>query len=204
MPQEGQAYIIFKFLFDYTVSIVGIILLVPVFIIISFLIKLSSPGPVFFMGIRTGKNGRPFKIYKFRTMVVGSDKGPGTTSKNDNRVTFIGKFLRKYKIDELPQLINILKGDMSFVGPRPELLKYTDKYNIEEKLILTVKPGITDLASIHFINLNEMVKDKNPDQYFEKNFLKKKNKLRLEYIKGRSVKMDIIIIYKTIFRLIKI
>jgi lipopolysaccharide/colanic/teichoic acid biosynthesis glycosyltransferase len=156
------------------------------------------------MGIRTGKNGRPFKIYKFRTMVVGSDKGPGTTSKNDNRVTFIGKFLRKYKIDELPQLINILKGDMSFVGPRPELLKYTDKYNIEEKLILTVKPGITDLASIHFINLNEMVKDKNPDQYFEKNFLKKKNKLRLEYIKGRSVKMDIIIIYKTIFRLIKI
>lgn len=165
------------------------------------MIKLTSAGRVFYFGKRIGLNGRPFKIIKFRTMFDNSDKGPDTTSRNDYRITFVGRFLRKHKLDELPQLFNILFGDMSFVGPRPELKKYTDLYKDDEKLILTVKPGLTDISSIYFLNLNELIDDKNPDQSFEEKILPKKNLLRVEYVKKQSLLLDLKLILKTMMKL---
>ena len=190
-----------KRLIDIILSIIGIILLIPIFILISVAIKLSFNGRVFYLGERTGLNGKSFKIIKFRTMYENSDKGPSTTSRNDNRITFVGRFLRKHKLDELPQLINILTGDMSFVGPRPELKKYTDLYKGDEKLILTVRPGLTDISSIYFSNLNELIDDKNPDKSFEEQILFKKNSLRVEYVKKNSLLLDIKLIFKTLVKL---
>ena len=134
-------------------------------------------------------------------MYVGSDMGPGTTSQNDPRVTTIGKFLRKYKIDELPQFFNVLMGQMSVVGPRPELPKYTKNYTGQELLILTVKPGITDYASIHFSNLNDLVIDHDPDSYFENHFLRQKNSLRIKYVEDQSFMLDLMIIFNTLIKL---
>lgn len=190
-----------KRLIDIILSIIGILLFLPIFIIISIVIKLTSAGRVFYFGKRIGLNGRPFKIIKFRTMFDNSDKGPDTTSRNDYRITFVGRFLRKHKLDELPQLFNILFGDMSFVGPRPELKKYTDLYKDDEKLILTVKPGLTDISSIYFLNLNELIDDKNPDQSFEEKILPKKNLLRVEYVKKQSLLLDLKLILKTMMKL---
>lgn len=190
-----------KRLIDIILSIIGVILFFPIFVIISIVIKLTSVGGVFYFGKRIGLNGRPFKIIKFRTMKENSDKGPDTTSRNDNRITFVGRFLRKHKLDELPQLFNILFGDMSFVGPRPELKKYTDLYKGDEKLILTVKPGLTDLSSIYFSNLNELIDDENPDKSFEEKILSKKNLLRVEYVKKQSFLLDIKLILKTMIKL---
>ena len=190
-----------KRLIDIILSIIGILLFLPIFIIISIVIKLTSVGSVFYFGKRIGLNGRPFKIIKFRTMFDNSDKGPDTTSRNDYRITFVGRFLRKHKLDELPQLFNILFGDMSFVGPRPELKKYTDLYKDDEKLILTVKPGLTDISSIYFLNLNELIDDKNPDQSFEEKILPKKNLLRVEYVKKQSLLLDLKLILKTMMKL---
>ena len=190
-----------KRLIDIILSIIGIILFFPIFIIISIVIKLTSVGRVFYFGKRIGLNGRPFKIIKFRTMKENSDKGPDTTSRNDNRTTFVGRFLRKHKLDELPQLFNILFGDMSFVGPRPELKKYTDLYKGDEKLILTVKPGLTDFSSIYFSNLNELIDDENPDKSFEEKILSKKNLLRVEYVKKQSFLLDIKLILQTLVKL---
>jgi lipopolysaccharide/colanic/teichoic acid biosynthesis glycosyltransferase len=190
-----------KRLIDIILSIIGIILLIPIFILISVAVKLSFNGRVFYLGERTGLNGKPFKILKFRTMYENSDKGPSTTSKNDKRITFVGRFLRKYKLDELPQLFNILIGDMSFVGPRPELKKYTDLYKGDEKLIITVKPGLTDFSSIYFLNLNELIDDENPDKSFEEKILYKKNLLRVEYVKKQSFLLDIKLILQTLVKL---
>lgn len=190
-----------KRLTDILLSIIGIILLTPIFIIISLLVKISSNGKIFYLGERTGLNGKSFKIIKFRTMYENSDKGPSTTSRNDHRITYIGRFLRKYKLDELPQLINILIGDMSFVGPRPELKKYTDLYKGDEKLILAVKPGLTDFSSIYFSNLNELIEDENPDKSFEEKILPKKNLLRVEYVKKKSFLLDIKLILQTLVKL---
>tara|TARA_B100001287_G_scaffold256858_1_gene242034 strand:- start:209 stop:715 length:507 start_codon:yes stop_codon:yes gene_type:complete len=164
-------------------------------------VKLSSPGKIFYLAPRVGLNGKSFRIIKFTTMRENSDKGPDTTSRNDQRVTNIGFFLRKYKLDELPQLFNILIGDMSFVGPRPELKKYTDLYKGDEKLILKVKPGLTDFSSIYFSNLNELIDDENPDKSFEEKILSKKNLLRVEYVKKQSFLLDIKLILKTLVKL---
>ena len=194
-------YKMLKRLIDIFLSIIGIILLTPIFIIISLLVKLSSNGKIFYLGKRIGLNGKQFIILKFRTMYENSDKGPSTTSKNDKRITFVGRFLRKYKLDELPQLFNILIGDMSFVGPRPELKKYTDLYKGDEKLILTVKPGLTDFSSIYFSHLNELIDDKNPDKSFEEKILPKKNLLRVEYVKNQSLLLDLKLILKTLMKL---
>ena len=187
---------------DILFSVLGILLLLPIFIIIAILVKTSSQGNIFYLGQRTGRYGKLFKIYKFRSMYLGSEEGPGTTSRNDPRITSIGFYLRKYKLDELPQLFNILKGEMSFVGPRPELKYYTDLYAGEEKIILSVQPGLTDFSSLYFSNLNDLIDDKDPDKAFEKNFLKNKNKLRIEYVKKRNYFLDIKLIFKTIIKVI--
>lgn len=199
---KSHTYLITKRIFDILFSILGMLILSPLYISISLLVKFTSKGPILFKGIRTGKNGLLFNIYKFRSMYVGSEKLAGTTSRNDPRITPIGKFIRKYKIDELPQLINVFKGEMSFVGPRPELKKYTDLYQGEELLILKVKPGITDLSSIKFSNLNDLIDDDDPDVSFEKNILATKNLLRIQYAKSSTFFGDLKIIILTIVKLI--
>lgn len=195
-------YKIPKRLFDIIFSILGITLLFPIYLVIAILIKISSKGPIFFKGQRTGQFGKPFYIYKFRSMYVGSEFKAGTTSKNDLRITSVGKYIRKYKLDELPQLINVFKGEMSFVGPRPELRKYTDLYQGEELLILEAKPGITDISSIKFSNLNELIDDSDPDKSFESNILKTKNLLRIKYVKESTFLGDLKLILQTLFKLI--
>src|SRR5262245_61693486 len=144
-----------KRLFDLAASLVGLILFSPVLIVIAVAIKLTSGGPVFYRGVRTGRDGQPFRIFKFSSMVPNAEAmGGPSTAHNDPPFTKIGKFLRQYKLDELPQLFNILKGEMSVVGPRPQVEVYTKLYNEQEKKILTVRPGLTDYASIRFINLD--------------------------------------------------
>jgi lipopolysaccharide/colanic/teichoic acid biosynthesis glycosyltransferase len=193
-----------KRIFDVISSCFGLSILAPFLLIIMGLIKLESPGPVFYRGVRTGKNGVPFQIYKFRTMVDKAEKlGGGTTALEDPRVTRVGKFLRKFKFDELPQAINIIKGEMSVVGPRPELTRYTDIYDEEEKKILSVLPGITDYSSIELFSLDEIVGKDNADKVFEEKVLKKKNGLRLKYVYENNFIFDMKIIYKTFALLFK-
>ena len=195
-------YTFIKRVTDIVFSLIAIILLSPVLLILAIAVKITSPGPIFYRGVRTGRFGRTFRIFKFRTMIVGADKGAGTTSKNDPRLTSIGKFVRKYKLDELPQFFNVLIGEMSMVGPRPELPRYTSQYVGDELLILQVKPGITDNSSIEFINFNDLIDDKDPDSSFEKNILSKKNYLRVQYAKNRSYFGDLYIIFATIYKVI--
>lgn len=199
---KSYTYLISKRVFDIFFSSFGLIVLSPLYLVISILVKIDSTGPILFKGIRTGMHGIPFSIYKFRSMYVGSEIMAGSTSRNDFRITKIGKFIRKYKIDELPQLINVFKGEMSFVGPRPELKKYTDQYQADELLILNVKPGITDLSSIKFSNLNDLIDDDNPDKSFEKNILASKNLLRIEYAKTATFFGDTKLIFLTILKLL--
>jgi lipopolysaccharide/colanic/teichoic acid biosynthesis glycosyltransferase len=201
---KPYTYLIAKRLFDIFFSSIGIIAFFPLFLVVSILVKFNSPGPILFKGLRTGKYGIPFNMYKFRSMYLGSEKMAGSTSRNDSRITTVGKFIRKYKIDELPQLINIFKGEMSFVGPRPELKKYTDQYKGDELLILKVKPGITDFSSIKFSNLNDLIDDDNPDSNFEKNILASKNILRIKYVKTATFFGDIKLIFLTILKLLSI
>lgn len=190
---------------DLFFSLFGLLLLLPVFILIALLIKLDSKGPVFFRQKRVGKNNKDFKIFKFRTMYLESDKkGLLTIGEKDPRVTKIGCYLRKFKLDELPQLINVFLGDMSFVGPRPEVRFYVDFYTEKQKKILNVKPGITDLASIEFRNENELLnKQSNPKQYYIDEILPKKIEINLNYLKSRSLIYDYLIIFKTFKSIIK-
>lgn len=192
-----------KRIFDIAAGIGGLILLLPIFVIIGILIKLDSPGAVFYRGIRAGRYGRPFRIFKFRTMVQDAEKlGGGTTALGDPRITKIGVFLRRHKIDELPQLLNVIKGEMSIVGPRPELLQYTQNYTRAEKCILDVRPGITDLSSIEFISLDERVGHEDADRIFEEDVLLTKNRLRVKYVQEQSVLLDMKIILKTILKIL--
>lgn len=190
---------------DIIFSIVGLLVLSPVLISIAILIKKEDGGPVFYRGVRVARYGMPFKIYKFRTMVVDAErKGGPSTPNNDPRITRIGKFIRRYKLDELPQLINVLKGEMSLVGPRPEVQHYVDMFTGEEKAILEVRPGITDWASIHNFNEGHILSE-SPDS--EKTYMEKirpeKLKLQLEYIKNKSFFIDLKIIFETIKVMIK-
>jgi len=193
-----------KRLFDFLVSLSGLIIFSPLFLIIAILIKLDSAGPVFYRGERIGKDGRPFRIFKFRTMVKDAEKlGGPSTSADDPRLTKIGTFLRKYKLDELPQLINVLRGEMSLVGPRPEVKMYVEMLKPEErKKILSVRPGITDLASLWNFHEEEVLKgSKDPEKtYFEK-IRPKKVQLQLEYVQNSSFLLDLKIILRTILRL---
>ena len=193
-----------KRLFDLFMSFFGIIFLSPILIFIAILVKFTSKGTILYRGERTGLFGKSFYILKFRTMVMNADLGAGTTSRNDNRITYVGNILRRYKLDELPQLINVFFGDMSFVGPRPELQKYTNQYQGKEKLILSVQPGITDFSSVKFSNLNELIDDDNPDASFEEKVLSEKNRLRLQYVNECNFWLDIKLILLTILRIMHI
>ncbi len=189
---------------DIVLSFVFLILLSWLFLIVAILIIIDDGFPVFYRASRGGYKNKPFKIFKFRTMVKNADKiGGGTTALNDSRITKVGNFLRKTKLDEIANLISILKGDMSFVGPRPELLRYTDAYEGAEKYILQVRPGITDYSSLEFINLDEIVGNENADDYYEKYVLKKKNLLRIKYVAKVSFKTDVYLFFATIFGTIK-
>jgi lipopolysaccharide/colanic/teichoic acid biosynthesis glycosyltransferase len=189
--------------FDFIVSLIALVLLSPIFILISLLVTVTSRGGIFYIQKRVGKNFREFGILKFRTMKPDSDKkGLLTVGGRDPRVTVVGYYLRKYKLDELPQLINVLIGDMSFVGPRPEVKKYVDLYNEEQKKVLSVKPGITDKASIAYSNENEVLA-KYPDA--EKAYIEivmpAKLKLNLEYIEHRSFIGDLKLMAQTVFKI---
>jgi lipopolysaccharide/colanic/teichoic acid biosynthesis glycosyltransferase len=195
-----------KRIFDFLVSLFGLIIFSPLFLIIAILIKLDSEGPVFYRGERVGKDGKPFRIFKFRTMVKDAEKlGGPSTSADDPRLTKFGKILRKYKLDELPQLINVLKGEMSLVGPRPEVKMYVDMLKPEEKeKILSVKPGMTDLASLWDFHEEEVLKgSEDPEKAYMEKIRPKKIQLQLEYVKNRSFLLDLKIIFKTLIRLIK-
>ena len=185
-------------------SILLILLIWPIILFLAIAVKLSSPGPVFYRGIRTGLKGKSFRILKFRTMVVDAETlGGPTTGTNDKRITAIGAFLRKTKLDELPQFINVLIGDMSLVGPRPEVLAYTAIYNDKEKIILSMRPGITDYASIEFADLDDRVGSIDPDKYFREHIMPRKTALRVKYVKEWSLWSDMKILWMTFFRVIK-
>ena len=163
------------------------------------LIAVEDGFPVFYRPNRGGYNNKPFRIFKFRTMVKNADKiGGGTTALNDPRITKIGNFLRKTKLDEIPQLFNIMAGTMSFIGPRPELLQYVNQYAGEEELILKVRPGITDFSSVEFINLDEIVGAGNADEMYEKYVLKRKNQLRIKYAEEVSFATDFSLFFNTV------
>ncbi len=194
-----------KRLFDIFFSGLGLIILSPILLVVAAIIKFYDWGPIFYRGERTGLHGKIFRIFKFRTMIVDAEKtGVSSTSKEDPRVTPIGRFLRKTKFDEITQLINVLKGEMSFVGPRPEVKKFTDLYTDKEKVLLNIKPGMTDYASLWDINEAETLKGStDPDKdYFEK-IRPEKIRLQLKYVKEMSLWTDIKIIFKTLFEMIK-
>lgn len=197
--------VIGKRLFDLTVSSVAIVLLSPVFLLIAILIKLDSKGQVFFLQSRVGKDEKVFQIYKFRTMVVDAEKlGKQITVGRDPRITRVGHYLRKYKIDELPQLFNVFNGSMSFVGPRPEVPRYTALYNSEQREVLRVRPGITDLASIKYRDENEVLaQSENPEKTYIEEVMVDKLQLNLDYIQNRSFWVDIKIIFQTIYKIVK-
>lgn len=201
---ERLAYETSKRVFDVALALSGLVLLSPILFGIAISVKASSPGPVFYRGVRAGRYGRTFRIFKFRSMVVGADLGAGTTSRADSRVTSVGRFLRRHKLDELPQLLNVLSGEMSLVGPRPELPRYTEQYRGDEALILTVRPGITDYSSLRFSNLNDLVSDDDPDSDFEANILPEKNALRVKYVRERGMWLDLKLIALTLGRVLGI
>ena len=184
--------------FDIIFALLALVLLSPGLCLIALLIKIDSRGPVFYRGLRAGQYGKPFYINKFRTMILNAEKpGGDTTALRDPRITRAGAFLRRYKLDELPQLFNVIQGEMSIVGPRPELLFYVQRYNEAEKCILNVKPGITDLSSLVFHSLAEHVGAADPDHVFETQVLRTKNRLRIKYATERSFLLDLSIIGAT-------
>lgn len=194
-----------KRVFDIFFSLFGLVLLFPLLLFISIAIVLDSEGGIFFRQIRVGKDNVDFKMFKFRTMRTGSDKkGLLTIGDKDNRVTKVGYFLRKYKIDEFPQLINILKGDMSLVGPRPEVRKYVDLYNAEQMKVLSVRPGLTDYSSLFYINESELLrKSDNPEQTYIEEIMPAKLELCKKYINEKSLLTDIKILFHTLKKILR-
>jgi len=192
-------------LFDILFSFLGLIILLPFFLIIAICIVVDSKGGVFYKQTRVGKNDIDFKLYKFRTMATGSDKGSLITiGSKDNRITKIGFFLRKYKLDELPQLINVLKDDMSLVGPRPEVRKYVDLYTEEQRKVLSAIPGITDYASIEYIDENRILGEaSDPDRAYIEQVMPDKIRYNMKYIDNRSLKEYFKLIFLTIYKIIK-
>lgn len=188
-----------KRLFDVVASGFGLLLLSPLFFLVAIWIKLDSPGPVFYRQVRVGRYNRDFRIFKFRSMRVGADKGSLVTiGGRDPRVTRSGYFIRKFKVDELPQLINVFIGDMSLVGPRPEVRHYVDYWTKEQLHVLDVRPGITDPASIKFRNENELLeKAEDPEKYYIEVIMQEKLRLYLEYVENHSFWYDIKLIFQT-------
>ena len=194
-----------KRLFDGVASGLGLIVLSPLFFILAIWIKMDSKGPVFYRQVRVGRNNKDFRIFKFRSMRVGSDKGSLVTiGGHDPRVTRSGYFIRKFKFDELPQLINVFLGDMSLVGPRPEVRHYVDYWTPEQMHVLDVRPGITDPASIKFRNENELMEQaEDPEKYYIEVIMQEKIKLYLEYVERHSFLYDIGLIFKTFWVIVK-
>lgn len=193
-----------KRLFDILASAFGLLLLSPLFLIIAIWIKLDSKGSVFYKQVRVGRGNKDFYLYKFRSMRVGADKaGLITVGGRDPRVTRSGYYIRKYKLDEFPQLINVLKGDMSLVGPRPEVRKYVEMYTPEQMHVLDVRPGITDLASIRYRNENELLeKADDPDKYYVEVIMQDKLRINLEYVQNHSFLYDIKLIFGTFWAIV--
>ncbi len=188
-----------KRLFDIIASGLGLIVLSPLFLILAIWIKLDSKGPVFYRQVRVGQHNKDFRIFKFRSMRVGSDKGSLVTiGGHDPRITRSGYFIRKFKFDELPQLINVLSGDMCWVGPRPEVRHYVDYWTPEQLHVLDVRPGITDPAPIKFRNETELMEQaEDPEKYYIEVIMQEKIRLYLEYVKKHSFFYDIALIFKT-------
>ncbi len=193
-----------KRLFDIFLSGLGLILLSPLFLVIATWIKLDSRGPIFYRQVRVGRNNTEFRIFKFRSMRIGSDKGSLVTiGGRDPRITRSGYFIRKFKIDELPQLINVFIGDMSLVGPRPEVRHYVNYWTPEQMHVLDVRPGITDPASIKFRNENELLAmAEDPEKYYIEVIMQEKIKLYLDYVKKSSFWYDIKLIFQTFWVII--
>lgn len=191
--------------FDLAASLGGLLILCPIMFIITLLIIKEDGGPVFYRGVRVGRYGKPFRIFKFRTMVKDAEKiGPSSTGDDDPRITKIGKYLRRFKLDELPQLINVLKGDMSMVGPRPQVPWAVELFNSDEKILLQVRPGITDYASIQFHNEGEILAGyDDADKAYMEIIHPEKMRLAVEYVKEMSLITDTKIIFSTLIKLIK-
>ena len=194
-----------KRIFDIIASGLGLVVLSPLFLILAIWIKLDSKGPVFYRQVRVGRHNKDFRIFKFRSMRVGADKGSLVTiGGRDPRVTKSGYWIRKFKLDELPQLINVFIGDMSLVGPRPEVRHYVDYWTPEPMLVLDVRPGITDPASIKFRNENELMeKAEDPEKYYIEVIMQEKIKLYLEYVEKHNFLYDIGLIFKTFWVIVK-
>jgi lipopolysaccharide/colanic/teichoic acid biosynthesis glycosyltransferase len=194
-----------KRLFDILLSLVGMLIFFPFAVLIAAFIKFGSPGSIVYAGSRVGKGGKPFRLLKFRTMVANADKiGGPSTSDDDPRVTRVGHFLRRYKLDEIPQLINVLKGEMSFVGPRPEVAAEVALYSPEQRELLKVAPGITDWASMRFHNEGEILKGSaDPHRTYQEKIRPEKIRLGLEYVRRRSFRVDMQILLGTMGVLVK-
>ena len=194
-----------KRLFDILLSGIGLLIISPLFLIVAIWIKLDSPGPIFYRQVRVGRYNKDFRIFKFRSMRIGSDKGSLVTiGGRDPRITRSGYFIRKFKIDELPQLINVLVGDMSLVGPRPEVRHYVNYWTEEQMHVLDVRPGITDPASIKFRNENELLAQaEDPEKYYIEVIMQEKIKLYLDYVAKNSLWYDIKLIFQTFWVIIK-
>jgi len=192
-----------KRLFDIIFSSLGLLFLGPLLVVVAFIIKLDSPGPVLFLQERIGKNFRPFSIYKFRSMSVDApQKGPSITVGGDKRVTRVGKFLRRYKIDELPQLINLLRGEMSYVGPRPAVRQYVELFRKDYEKLLTIRPGITDPASIHFSDEENVLSSSvNWEETYMTKILPEKIRLAEAYVDNHTILTDIRLIVQTFFKI---
>lgn len=193
-----------KRVFDVSLSLIALLLLFPVFLIIACLISFDSPGGVFYRQTRVGKDKIDFELIKFRTMVSGASRlGQLTVGFHDPRITRVGFWLRKYKLDELPQLLNVLKGDMSFVGPRPEVRRYVELYNDQQQRVFDVRPGLTDWASIQFCNENELLaKAKDPENYYVQKIIPVKLSQNLAYIDHHDLRTDLLIMALTLRRIV--
>lgn len=193
-----------KRLFDLLLSLIGLIVLLPLFLVVALAIKLDSPGSVFFRGERVGRDGRVFCIFKFRTMVPDARRrGPGITASEDTRITRVGHFLRDYKLDELPQLLNVVRGEMSLVGPRPEDPFYVKCYSPMQRNVLTVRPGITSPASLRYRHEEKLLKGPNWEKAYIEDLMPRKLELELEYIRHHNLWTDIRLILQTLMAMFR-
>ncbi|MEO1496799.1 MAG: sugar transferase [Planctomycetota bacterium] len=194
---------ILRRIIDVVAASAGLLVLSPALVALAIAVRITSPGPALYRGVRTGRHGEPFRICKFRSMTVGGESlGGTTTGAADPRLTPIGRFIRKHKLDELPQLLNVLWGDMSLVGPRPEVAEYTSRYTERERTILSVKPGITDLASLEFVDLQAVVGAEDPDAAYRRHVLPRKNELRVRYVETRTLGGDAAILVRTVAKVL--
>lgn len=190
--------------FDIVAAACGLVLLLPVFVMVALLVRCKDGGPAFYRQTRIGRHGRSFRIWKFRTMVDGADRiGPPLTAGRDPRITPIGHWLRKFKFDEIPQLLNVLTGEMSLVGPRPEVPQYVDLYNSNQRRVLDIRPGITDPASLKYFNEHELLANSDdPERDYVEQIMPEKIHINLEYAAGATLRTDVLVIVRTLVRIV--